>query len=65
MNLYNLLVELKRELHSNSWNSTFVNKLQFPLILQSFVLKDQKIDNRYWDIYVFSQIETCFYSFSE
>ena len=29
-------VGFKGELHSNSWNLTFVNKLQFPLILRSF-----------------------------
>ena len=33
---------LKGELHSNSWNLTFVNKLQFPLILRSFVFKASK-----------------------
>ena len=56
---------IKGELHSNSWNLTFVNKLQFPLILESFALKHQKIDNRSWDIYVFSHTETWFYTFSE
>ena len=33
---------LKGELHSNSRNLTFVNKLQFPLILQYFVFKASK-----------------------
>ena len=32
----------KGELHYNSWNLTFINKLQFPLILQSFVFKVSK-----------------------
>ena len=32
-------VSFKGELHSNSWNLTFVNKLQFLLILRSFVFK--------------------------
>ena len=53
------------ELHSNSWNLTFLNKIQFPLILQSFVFKASKIDNRSWDIYVFSDTETWFYTFAE
>ena len=35
-------LEFKGELHSNSWNLTFVNKLQFPLILRSFVFKASK-----------------------
>ena len=60
-----ILLNVKGKLHSNSWNLTFVNKLQFPLILESFALKHQKIDNRSWDIYVFSYTETCFYTFSE
>ena len=33
---------VKGELHSNSWNLTFVKKLQFPLILWSFVSKASK-----------------------
>ena len=32
-------VSFKGELHSNSWNLTFVNKLQFLLILRSFAFK--------------------------
>ena len=56
---------IKGELHTNSWNSTFVNKLQFPLILGSFVFKASKTDNRSWDIYVFSDTETRFYTISE
>ena len=52
--------KIKGELHSNSWNLTFVDKLQFPLIL-----KHQKIDNRSGDIYVFSHTEKWFYTFSE
>ena len=59
------IVPIKGELHSNSWNLTFVNKLQFPLILRSFVFKASKTDNRSWDIYVFSDTETCFYTISE
>ena len=31
-----------KELHSNSWNLTFVNKLQFSLILRSFIFKASK-----------------------
>ena len=33
---------LEGELHSNSWNLTFANKLQFPLILWSFSFKASK-----------------------
>ena len=44
---------LKGELHSNSWNLTFINKLQFPLILRSLVFKAS------------FHTETCFYTFSE
>ena len=35
-------IDLEGELHSNSWNLTVINKLQFPLILQSFDLKVSK-----------------------
>ena len=43
----------------------FVNKLQFPLIYNLLFLKHQKIDNRSWDIYVFSHTETRFYTIYE
>ena len=36
------ILYLKGELHSNSWNLTFINKLQVPLILRSFVFKVSK-----------------------
>ena len=38
LNLWIVFKGFKGELHSNSWNLTFVNKLQFPQILRSFVL---------------------------
>ena len=56
---------IKGELHSDSWNLTFIIKLQFPLILWFLFSKYQKIDNCSWDIYVFSHTETCFYTYSE
>ena len=59
---FTYFVVFKGELHSNSWNLTFVNKLKFCDLL---FLKHQKIDNRSWDIYVFSHTETCFYTFSQ
>ena len=37
-----IFIEFKRELHSNSWNFTFLNKLQFPLMSWSFVFKVSK-----------------------
>ena len=55
-------MDLKGELQPYSWNLTFVNKLQFPLVLRSFVFKPSKFDNLSWDIYVFSHTETCFYT---
>ena len=33
---------IKGKLHPNSWNLTFINKSQFPLILQSFVFNVSK-----------------------
>ena len=47
----------KGEFHSNSWNLTFVNKLKFYDLL---FLKHQKIGNRSWDTYMFSQTEIRF-----
>ena len=38
LNLWIVFKGFKGELHSNSWNLTFVNKLQFRQILRSFVL---------------------------
>ena len=57
--------QLKVDPLCNIWSLTFVNKLKFTLILQSFFLKHQKTDNRSWDIYVVSHTETCFYTFSK
>ena len=37
-----IFIEFKRELHSNSWNFTFLNKLQFPLMSWSFVFEVSK-----------------------
>ena len=47
-------LRFKGELHSYLWNLTFVNKLQCPLTLRSFVFKVSKNWNRSWDIYVSS-----------
>ena len=37
-----IFIQFKGELYSNSWNLTFINKLQFPLILECFVPKVSK-----------------------
>ena len=39
---FTIKIDARGELHSNSWNLTVINKLQFPLILKSFVLKVSK-----------------------
>ena len=36
------IIFFKREVHSDSGNLTFIDKLQFPLILRSFALKVSK-----------------------
>ena len=38
----NFAISNKGELHSNSWNLTLINKLQFPLNLRSFVFEVSK-----------------------
>ena len=42
INVHGHKIHFKGELHSDSWSLTFVNKLQFPLILRSFVFKSSK-----------------------
>ena len=39
---FTIKIDARGELHSNSGNLTVINKLQFRLILQSFVLKVAK-----------------------
>ena len=43
MSFLKVAERLKGELHSNSWNLTFVNKLQFPQFYDRLSLKHQKL----------------------
>ena len=54
---------IKGELHSNLWNLTFINKLQFPLFYNVLFLKYKKNDNHFWDIYVISYRNMFLYIF--